>query len=284
VIGEHGGPVLELDRHYLRRRDLNRHVRKTRRLRTLGRLAILVAVNAAVAAVLVGAGAGVVRHYALSSDLAVRRIVVEGTSATTPDAVERALAAWNGRNLAGIDLDRVAADATRDPWVRHASVKRVLPDTLRVAVEERTPAALAVVGGLVHVVDGTGFVMGPAGPGLAFDLPVLTGFDGLRGDDLSRALTEAVGQLAALRASAPEFAAGLSSLDRSSPDRLAVATTEPGPTLYLDPEAPDRNLSDWLRLRADLSRRAGELVYADLRWDGRIVLGPKETLVATRSE
>lgn len=284
MIDEHGGPVLELDRHYLRRRDLNRHVHKARRLRALGRIAILVAVNVAVAAVLVGAGAGVVRHYALSSDLAVRRIVVEGTSSTTPAAVESALSAWKGRNLAGVDLDRVAADATRDPWVRHASVKRVLPDTLKVAVEERTPAALAVVNGLVHVVDGSGFVMGPAGPGLAFDLPVLTGFDGLRGEALSTALAETVGRLAALRREAPDFAAGLSVLDRASPDRLAVETAQPGPTLYLDPESPARNLSDWLRLRAELTRRAGELVYADLRWDGRIVLGPKETLVATRSE
>jgi cell division protein FtsQ len=284
VIGEHGGPVLELDRHYLRRRDLNRHVRKTRRARRLGRLALMLAVNAAVGAVLIAAGAGVVRHYASSPDLAVRRIVVDGTSATTPDAVERAVAAWKGRNLADITLERVAADATRDPWVRHASVKRVLPDTLKISVEERVPAALAVLGGLVHVVDASGFVMGPAGPGLAFDLPILSGFEGLAGADLERALARAVGQLVALKASAPEFAAGISSIDVASPERLAVSTVEPGPLLYLDPEKADRNLADWLRLRADLTRRAGELVYADLRWEGRIVLGPKETLVATRSE
>jgi hypothetical protein len=284
VIGEREGPVLELDRHYLRRRDLNRHVRKTRRARLLARFALMLAVNAAVAAVLVAAGAGVVRHYAESPDLAVRRIVIEGTSATSPAAVERVLAPWKGRNLAGIDLDRVAADATRDPWVRHASVKRVLPDTLKVAVEERAPAALAVVGGLVHVVDAAGFVMGPAGPGLAFDLPILSGFDGLSGADLERALAGAVGHLVALRAAQPDFAAGLSSIDVSSPDRVAVSTVEPGPLLYLDPEKPDRNLADWLRLRADLTRRAGLLVYADLRWEGRVVLGPKEPLVATRSE
>lgn len=284
MIGEHGGPVLELDRHYLRRRDLNRHVRKTRRVRRLGRLALMLAVNAAVGAVLIAAGAGVVRHYASSPDLAVQRIVVEGTSATTPDSVERVLASWKGRNLAEISLDRVAADATRDPWVRHASVKRVLPDTLKVAVEERVPAALAVVRGLVHVVDSGGFVMGPAGPGLAFDLPILSGFDGLTGADLERALAGAVDRLAALRTADPDFAAGLSSIDFASPDRLAVSTVQPGPRLYLDPEKPDRNLADWLRLRADLTRRAGELVYADLRWEGRIVLGPKEILVATGSE
>lgn len=284
MIGEHGGPVLELDRHYLRRRDLNRHVRKTRRLRRLGRFALLLAVNAAVAGVLIAAGAGAVRHYASSSDLAVRRIVVEGTAATTPASVESALAVWKGRNLAGIELDRVASDASRDPWVRRATVKRVLPDTLKVAVEERTPAALAVVGGLVHVVDGTGFVMGPAGGNLAFDLPVLTGFDGLAGANLEQAIAAAVQRLDALRSAAPEFAAGLSSLDLADPDRLAVTTVEPGPTLYLDPDLPERNLTDWLRLRAELTRRAGALVYADLRWEGRLVLGPRETLVATRSE
>ena len=149
---------------------------------------------------------------------------------------------FDGRNLAGLDLDRVAADATRDPWVRNASVKRVLPDTLRVSVEERTPAALAVVNGLVHVVDGTGFVMGPAGPGLAFDLPVLTGFDGLRGDDLSRALAESVDRLAALRRASPGFAAGVSSLDRSSPDRLAVETAA---VIAATPRTTRNHTSSW---------------------------------------
>ena len=53
---------------------------------------------------------------------------------------------------------------------------------------------------------------------------------------------------AELRAAHPRFAEGLSSIDLSSPDRLAVSTVEPGPLLYLDPETARLQTSSPIRI------------------------------------
>jgi cell division septal protein FtsQ len=123
---DEGHPVPGPDRRYWRRR-VNRHVHKARRARTLLRIGGIVAANLAIGAVLVVSAASVARHFATSDELAVREILVEGTTRTTPDAVRAVLRPFLGRNLIDLGLDEVAKTATRNPWVKEATVKRILP-------------------------------------------------------------------------------------------------------------------------------------------------------------
>ncbi len=275
--------LLEPDRQFWRRRA-NRHVRKARLTRTVARWTLIAGANLAAAAVVMVAGVSAVRHLTTTPRFDVREIDVRGTAATTPARVREALAAHVGKNLLDLDLDRLAADATNDPWVRTASVKRVLPHTLIVSVQERTPWALALIHRTPHVVDDTGFVMGPVGPGFVFDLPVLTGLDAYAGRDLASALERGVAVLAELRRANPAWAAGISELDLSRPDRVAVTRSDGGPRVLLDPDRIDRNLDAWLRLRAELERRLGPAEYVDLRWSRRIAVSPIHHPLSNPSE
>ena len=268
-----GRPYLEPDRRYWRRR-VNRHVRKARRTRTLLRFAGIILANLAVAVVLVATAISVARHFAFSSELSVREILVDGTRHTTPAAVRAVLRPYVGRNLLDVSLDEVAKSASGDPWVKDASVKRILPGTLRVTVGERTPAALALMHGLVYVVDDGGYVMGPAGAGLSFDLPLLTGLDRTQGPALAAALGRGVTLLARLQAGHAAWTAGVSELDLSRADRVVVTRTEGGPRLLLDPEQVDRNLDDYLSLRPLIARKVGGASTVDLRWNRKISILP----------
>ena len=268
-----GRPYLEPDRRYWRRR-VNRHVRKARRTRTLLRFAGIILANLAVAVVLVATAISVARHFAFSSELSVREILVDGTRHTTPDAVRAVLRPYVGRNLLDVSLDEVAKSASGDPWVKDASVKRILPGTLRVTVGERTPAALALMHGLVYVVDDGGYVMGPAGAGLSFDLPLLTGLDRTQGPALAASLGRGVTLLARLQAGHAAWTAGVSELDLSRADRVVVTRTEGGPRLLLDPEQVDRNLDDYLSLRPLIARKVGGASTVDLRWNRKISILP----------
>ena len=268
-----GRPYLEPDRRYWRRR-VNRHVRKARRTRTLLRFAGIILANLAVAVVLVATAISVARHFAFSSELSVREILVDGTRHTTPDAVRAVLRPYVGRNLLDVSLDEVAKSASGDPWVKDASVKRILPGTLRVTVGERTPAALALMHGLVYVVDDGGYVMGPAGAGLSFDLPLLTGLDRTQGPALAAALGRGVTLLARLQAGHAAWTAGVSELDLSRADRVVVTRTEGGPRLLLDPEQVDRNLDAYLSLRPLIARKVGGASTVDLRWNRKISILP----------
>ena len=280
---EEGRPLPEPDRRYWRRR-VNRHVRKARRTRTLVRWAGILAANLAVGAVLVVSGAGVVRHFMVSRELAVRDVFVEGTVRTTPAAVRAALKPFVGRNLLEVSLDEVASAATRDPWVKEATVKRILPGTLRVKVVERVPGALAILRSDVYVVDDGGFVMGPVGPDLPFDLPILTGLDGYEGKALEGALAAGVALLGRLSATHPVWYAGISELDLSRPDRVVVTRVDGGPRLLLDARDVDRNLDDYLALRGLIARKVGDASTVDLRWNRRISILPAGGASFTESD
>jgi len=280
---EEGHPLPEPDRRYWRRR-VNRHVRKARRVRTLLRWTGIVAANLAIGAVLVATGASVARHFATSDELAVREIVVEGTSATTPDSVRAVLHDYFGRNLVELALDEVAAAATKDPWVKQASVKRILPGTLRVTVSERTPGALALLGGSVYVVDDGGIVMGPAGPELPYDLPLLVGLDAHRGKDREATLARGIDLLLRLHAAFPTWTRGISEVDLSRADRVVVTRIEGGPQILLDPDHIDRNLGAYLALQPTIARKVGDVNRVDLRWSQRISLLPAPDQSATENE
>ena len=280
---EEGRPLPEPDRRYWRRR-VNRHVHKARRVRTLLRWTGIVAANLAIGAVLVAAGASVARHFVTSDELAVREIVVEGTAATTPESVRAALHDYFGRNLVELALDEVAAAATKDPWVKVASVKRILPATLRVTVVERTPGALALLGGSVYVVDDGGVVMGPAGPELPYDLPLLVGLDAHRGNDREAALARGIDLLLRLHAAFPTWTRGISEVDLSRGDRVVVTRIEGGPQILLDPDRIERNLGAYLALQPTIARKVGDVNRVDLRWSQRISLLPAADRSATEND
>lgn len=273
MIVEGGIPVRRPDGHYWRRK-VNRRIHRSRRLKLVQRSGGVLAVAVVVIGFLGYVVAEAFERVRTSPAFALSAIRVEGTLRASPDVVRGAIAAHVGGNLLSLDLDRIASEVSAIPWVRRVELKRILPATLRVEVEEREPAAQAVVDGAVRVVDETGAVIGTTGPGLFFDFPVITGAD--QGPEDGRRILRArgVGALRALAAASPEWAAGLSEIDLAAADRIAVVSRADEPRLYLDPERPDRNLASWLSLRRELVGRLGTLDYVDLRWDGRIVARP----------
>jgi cell division protein FtsQ len=82
------------------------------------------------------------------------------------------------RNIFKVPLAQRRADLERLPWVEHATVMRLLPNTLRVAVVERTPVAFVRQGTSIGLVDASGVLLdmpqdAPGDPHYSF--PVLTG-------------------------------------------------------------------------------------------------------------
>jgi cell division protein FtsQ len=130
--------------------------------------------------------------FALTSPLFVLKspedIVVVGNNFVSREEVLGALGLPLTRNLkTGTNVFRMSLDARRRgvetlPWVRTASVTRVLPHGLRVYITERTPVAYANVGGRVGLVDDDGVLLEKPESG-AFDFPVLYGLENLGGSD-----------------------------------------------------------------------------------------------------
>jgi cell division protein FtsQ len=273
-LDDEGRPRLGPDRRYWRRRA-NREVRKARRLRIGVRWLGALAAHLALVGVLVYLAVRAAHHLRTTESLALARVDVRGAERTSGAAIEAALASLRGTNLLRLDLDDVERRVAADPWVLRSSAKRVFPGTLRVEIVERTPAAVALLDGAAYAVDGDAQVIGPCGPGLADDLPVLTGLDHLGGDDRVGALARGVRAVRELVRRNPAWAARVSEIDVSAGDRLVVVTSDPGPRVLLDPVEVGRNLDPYLALRAHLEERVGPASYVDLRWSDRIALRPE---------
>jgi len=261
------------DQRYWRRRA-NRRVRKARIARNLLRFALIVVVNGGIAAALLVVGTRTFDRIIHSGEFRLRRVEVVGDRRASAELIHANLQPYLGSNLLELNLPAVEGSAKGDPWVLETSVKRVLPGTLRVTVRERTPAALAVIGEMVHVVDDTGYVIGPAGPGMTDDLPVLTGLADLDESALIAALRAGVSFVDRLRQASPWFAANISELDLSRLGLVDVRLTSPGPRVRLDPERIERNVQRYLELRREIESRVGPVEYVDLRWRDRISVMP----------
>ena len=126
------------------------------------------------------------------------------------------------RNIFKVPLAERRADLERLPWVQHATVMRLLPNTLRVSVVERTPVAFVRQGSSIGLVDASGVLLdmpadAPGDPHYSF--PVLTGI--LADDPVSTraARMEIYGRfMKELGSSGEKITDTLSEVDVSSPE------------------------------------------------------------------
>lgn len=85
-----------------------------------------------------------------------------------------------GRDIFYVPLAERRAQLERMPWVERATVMRILPDELRVAVKERTPVAFVRIGSSVKLVDAAGVILDMSPAVMAarhYSFPVVTGID-----------------------------------------------------------------------------------------------------------
>ena len=89
-------------------------------------------------------------------NLVVESVQVEGRKRADPHAILAALGVARGTPILSVDLDAAKTRLETVPWVRNASIERLLPDTLYVRLTERNPLALWQHQGRFDLVDQDG--------------------------------------------------------------------------------------------------------------------------------
>ena len=119
--------------------------------------------------------ASALERAAIAAGFGVKKIAVTGQLHATDAAITAALGAGPETMMLGFDTDAAKARLEAVPWIRHAQVMRLLPSTLQVVVEERTPFAVWQRNGRTYVVDFEGVVLAPALRDAYTDLPLVVG-------------------------------------------------------------------------------------------------------------
>jgi cell division septal protein FtsQ len=277
-------PALELQNPGGRdpfRRPRNHHLRRSRRRKILRRGVWSLGFMTLALALTAWVGVAGWRWMHTTPLFAIDHIQVEGLTRGDPDDLQARLASWRGRNLVAADLEEVRRQTLVAPWVRDASVRRILPDTLAVLLTEKRPAAMAVLAGHLYLVDREGQLIVPWDQRLTgVDLPLLTGLDAWDITVRPEQARAGLKIMARLMKYDMELMNGLSEIDLSRGDRVTIRlNSEPAP-LFLSRENVIINLDHYLAIRADIHSRVAAVQAIDLRWRGRVVVIPESELIA----
>jgi cell division protein FtsQ len=164
------------------------------------------------------------------------------------------------------------------PWVAHATVMRLLPNQLRVAIVERMPIAFARVGNQIKLVDADGVVLDMSPAALAakhYSFPVVTGINpqdplSVRGPRMhiyQKFMDE-------MDASGEKISQQMSEIDISDPEDVQGLVSS-GKSDILLHFGQDNFLNRWREYQAHLAewkQQYPHLASVDLRYDRQVVL------------
>ncbi len=183
-----------------------------------------------------------------------------------------------GRNIFFVPLRKRQAQLEQLPWVAHATVMRLLPDHLSVAVVERTPVAFVRLGSSIGLVDADGVLLSLPPAVLAarhYSFPVVTGLAPADRPDARAGRMQLYQRFVReLDSGGQNVSNQLSEVDLSDPEDVRVIVPAQGNDLLLhfgDSEFLTRyhsyqaHLSEWRQQYPHLSS-------IDLRYDRQVVL------------
>ncbi|HET6277301.1 MAG TPA: FtsQ-type POTRA domain-containing protein [Candidatus Polarisedimenticolia bacterium] len=257
----------------LLRRGQSERLKKKRRKRAVRRI-VLLALALWGAGMIAGAAfAG--RHYLRNSArFNLRDIDIAPTTRAPRDELHRIAARHAGSNLFRLDVAGIAADLETIRWVRAAVVKRVFPDRLHCAIEERTPRGLARLGDRVWLIDAEGPIDLYGEETQVYSFPILTGVSGSDTEQQRDQIRRGVALLDYLEQVDPHLPAQISEIDLERSDRIGLYMAAGGPEVRIHPTDFDSNLERYLTMREYLATHFGDGAYVDLRFRDRISFLP----------
>jgi cell division protein FtsQ len=161
--------------------------------------------------------------------LRITRYEISGNAAMTREDVLSAALIHDREYFFALDVDRVKAALAADPRVASATVSKLFPNGLKIALKERRAVAASLVAlngrSSAVCIDSEGVAFAEAGQDAAISVPVLSGirFEGFRlGTRLPSSLARLMASLGEIQAREPELLAAVS--------EIRVVTADPPAT------------------------------------------------------
>jgi cell division protein FtsQ len=183
-----------------------------------------------------------------------------------------------GRNIFFIPLSERRKQLEAIPWIERATVMRLLPDQIRVAIVERQPVAFVRQGQQIGLVDASGVLLSMPAAMMAqhhYSFPVVTGID-VRDSLASHKARMTVYQrlLAELDSNGQKLSEQISEIDLTDSADARVLMPEQGGDI-LAHFGEDRFLERYQRYQAHIAewrKQYPKLTAVDLRYEQQAVL------------
>jgi cell division protein FtsQ len=205
-------------------------------------------------------------------------IQIDGNSQLTRADLLTVFGSDIGRNLFFVPLTERRKQLEQVPWVAHATVMRVMPDELRVAIVERTPIAFVRIGNQVKLVDADGVILDMPPAALAakhYSFPVVTGINPQDPLSVRRPRMRIYQKfMNEIDSSGEKLSQQLSEIDISDPEDVQglVSSSKSDILLHF---GEDNFLNRWREYQSHLAewkQQYPNLAAVDLRYDRQVVL------------
>jgi cell division protein FtsQ len=210
--------------------------------------------------------------------LQISRVTVRGNERLATGEVLALVAGLQRRNILTVELDDWRERLMSSPWVEDATLRRMLPSTVEIAVRERRPIGIGRVANGLYLVDARGVIVDEYGPNYAdLDLPIIDGLASVPRDG-APAVDEVKAFLAARLIVAlqvrPDLAAKVSQIDVSDARDAVVILDGDTAMLRLGEDDFVERLQEYVDLGPALRERVSDIDYVDLRFGDRLYVRP----------
>jgi cell division protein FtsQ len=205
-------------------------------------------------------------------------IQIMGNSQVTRPELLSVFGSDLGRNIFFIPLQQRRAALEQLPWVEHATVMRLLPDQLRIAIVERTPVAFVRQGNTIGLVDAHGVLLRlptAAMPAKHYSFPVVTGISSRDPLTVRSARMHLYQQfIADLNSGGAKVSTQLSEVDISDPEDIWALLPAQGSDIQVhfgDSDFLERYRSYQQHL-PEWRQQYPHLASVDMRYENQVVL------------
>ncbi len=193
-----------------------------------------------------------------------------------------------GRNIFFVPLEQRKHQLEEIPWVESADVMRLLPNKLRVTIQERTPVAFVQLGPKIELIDAHGVVMDmPANAAKRYSFPVIVGMG--ENEPLSTRAPRMKTYMELtkeLEADGSHAAQDLSEVDLSDPDDVKITVADPQGEVLV--HLGSSNFADRYKIYKghvqEWRQQFQRLDSVDLRYDRQVIVNPDAAKDAPASE
>lgn len=209
----------------------------------------------------------------VKSSFPIRNVVFLGNKHLTDDEL-KALAGIHGNDsLFTASGKKVSQMLLKSPWIRSVSVRKELPDTLAVLIEEVTPFALLDMNGRLFIINDKGNLLEELKDDPIPFLPVITGNPYNRDEGFSEALN---------------LAKSMNDLGFSSErNQIEIIVSNPqeltavidGTVVKVGSGDYRKKLERLLELEGEIKRRNIPVDFIDLRFENRVVVKPVKEVI-----
>ena len=206
-------------------------------------------------------------------------ITISGTSNVSRAQVMDIMASDLDRNVFFVPLELRKQQLEQIPWVQSASVMRLLPDRLKVAITERTPIAFVQLDSQIELIDANGVIMDlPARQASKYSFPVVVGMTDADPLSTRAARMKIYARLIKdLDADGAHYSANISDIDVTDPDDVRATVTDPQGAVLV--HLGSANFQERFKLYVshvqDWRTQFKKLESVDLRYDHQVIVNPE---------